>query len=101
MSRIEDEFRNMGTFRGGVLMLRPHDAIRMVQRCRERQVRILGIDAFFLTDHTTQPSMEQSIDLSDFDPSRNSMNCWDQAATFLEDRKTEDLFFEIVMEEHK
>jgi hypothetical protein len=101
MSRIEDEFRSAGALRGGVLLLRPHDAIRMVQRCRERQVRVLGIDGFFLTDCTTQPSIEQSIDLSDFHGGRHFVDCWERAETFLEERKKTDLFFEIVIEDHK
>jgi hypothetical protein len=46
MTRVQDEFRESGEIRGGVLMLSPENAIKMVQRCRKRQIRILGIDGF-------------------------------------------------------
>lgn len=36
--RLEDEFRSRAVTRGGVMMLKPADAIALVQRCKERGV---------------------------------------------------------------
>ena len=62
MTKIEDEFRDVGVIRGMTLMLKPSDAVAFVRRCRELQVKVLGLDAFHLTDTTRQPDMNESIE---------------------------------------
>ncbi|MGH9352380.1 MAG: hypothetical protein ACRD2G_09495, partial [Terriglobia bacterium] len=101
MQRIKDEFHGSGTIRGGLLLLRPNDALRLVQRCCEQDIKVLGVDGFILTACTTQPSMEQSIDLSDLEGIRNPVNCWERAEVFLKERETTDLFFEVVLDERQ
>jgi|SRR5208282_26979 len=101
MPSIENEFSAVGIKRGGLLVLRPNDAIKMVRRCRERHVRILGIEAFILTDNTTQPHMEQSLNMSDIEIRNCPMNCWDLAETFLGERVEFNLHFEMVLEEYE
>jgi hypothetical protein len=98
MSTIEDEFREAGVMRGGVLLLRPNDAIRMVQRPREQRILVLGLDGFVVTDSTTQPILEESIDLSNL-INRPNTTCWEIAEQFLNDRKSSNLFFEVVIDE--
>ena len=100
MASIEEEFRNKGILRGRTLHFRPEDAIAVVRRCRERGIAIHGIDGFIITEHVTQPVMEQSMDLSDIASLRNPIDCWDRAERFLEDRRASDLYFEIVTGEH-
>src|SRR5690349_10869170 len=82
LSEVEREFLPAGQIRGGILFLPPAEALRLAQRCRELGIVVLGIDAFILTEHTTQPVMEQSIDLSS--PPRN--DTWGEAEAFVSDR---------------
>jgi hypothetical protein len=97
MTRVQDEFRKLGEIRGGVLMLSPENAVKMVQRCRKRQIRILGIDGFLLSNRATRPVMEESIDLSRWQ--NDAPSCWDLAKNFLEQRKSTELHFEVVLDE--
>jgi len=80
-------------------MFRADDAIKVVGRCRERGVRILGIDAFILTNKTTQPDMGQSLDPSILNGHGGSPDCWETGIKFLKERSSADLFFEIVIDE--
>lgn len=66
----------------------------MVERARELSVRILGVDGFWLSERTTQPDMEHSLDVSG-DPDYG----WDQAAAFLQDRADTGLMVEVVDDE--
>ena len=58
MIPIEQEFVEKGIVHGGVFVLRPQDSLELVRCCRERSIRVLGHDAFRLTETTTQPVME-------------------------------------------
>ena len=82
-------------------MLRPADAIRLVQRCRDSGIEILGIDGFILTPTTTQPTMEHSIDLSGSRRTATSAENWTMAERFLSERLATDLFFEVVLDDEK
>jgi len=71
----------------------------MVRRCRERGIEILGIDGFILTDTTTQPTMEHSIDLSGSRRPAAVADGWEKAERFIAERATTALFFEVVVRE--
>ena len=89
----------MGVVRGGELMLRAADATAFVRRCRERDIQILGIDGFHLTDTTIQPDMGESIDLSRLEDQGCGVATWDRAEEFLAHRIESDLFFKVVADE--
>lgn len=93
MTNIESEFRDRGILRGGILFVRQPIALEMIRVSRSRNVKVLGIEGFCLTDATTQPIPEHSIDLSK-DLSREA-ECWDRAEKFLNDRSGLDLYFEV------
>jgi hypothetical protein len=95
LTAVEREFVSRGLIRGGILFLRVDEAIEMVKRCREVKVQVIGIDAFILTDRTTQPVMEQSIDLSVPYPKPDSC---DRAEKFLRKHIDQDFFFEVVVD---
>jgi hypothetical protein len=97
MAKIEDEFRDAGIVRGMTLILQPSDAIAFVRRCRERQVKVLGLDAFHITPETRQPDMGESIDLSL--PPHRGEDCWQLAEEFLNERLNSGLYFEVVADE--
>jgi hypothetical protein len=90
---VEDEFRSRGLARGGVLLLQPRDALEMVGRAREARVVVLGVDGFWITDDTTQPDLEHSIDLGADESS------WEAAARFIDERLESGLRFEVVLDE--
>ena len=94
MEPIEQEFADKGVLRGAVFMLRAQSALEMVRRCREEGIEVLGLDAFRLTEQTTQPLMEQSIDLT----KPGEGDCWIRAETFLAARTDSDLYFEVVID---
>jgi hypothetical protein len=95
MTHIEDEFSPKGIYRGGILFLRPHDAIDMVNRCRQLGTRVLGIDGFVLSENATQPDLANSADYSYINEITLS---WDQAEEFLKQRLDSGMFFEVVTE---
>ena len=70
--------------------MRANIALKMIEKCREQNIQVTGIDGFLLTDVTTQPTMEHSIDLS-----RCPLDCWDRAEAFLKPLATTDLYFEV------
>lgn len=97
MTTVEEEFRELGVVRGNLLMLRPVDAIDFIRKCRERGVKVLGVDGFHLTVETTRPDLGESIEISN--RSHRGGDCWNQAEEFLNERMGRDLFFEVVTDE--
>jgi hypothetical protein len=97
MAAIEDGFRELSMIPGRTLIFRPVDAIAFVRRCREKQVRVLGLDGFHLRENTIQPDMGESIDLSL--PPHGAEDCWQLAEEFLNERLNSGLFFEVVADE--
>ena len=93
MKSIERRFAARGVLRGGLLLLRARDALDMVRRCREEGIEVLALDSFKLTEQTTQPLMEQSVDLSTPD----TRDAWAKAEAFLDARADADLHFEVVI----
>ncbi len=91
---IEQEFVAKGVLRGGALMLQAQHALELVRSCRERGIRVLGIDAFRLTETTTQPVMEQSTDYS----WPNDKDAWSRAESFLTERIDSGLCFEVAVD---
>jgi hypothetical protein len=91
---IAREFINRGTLRGGVLLLEPSDALAMIERAEQLGVPVLGIDGFRMTETTTQPDMEHSIDLSS-----TGHGAWHEAGEFISARADRGLMFEVVADE--
>lgn len=93
---IEREFLGQGEVRGGILLLRVDDALALIESARRKNVRVLGVDAFKLSDNTTQPMMEHSLDLSSGE-TREETDTWSAASGFIKHRELTDLHFEIVL----
>jgi hypothetical protein len=64
MAKIEDDFKDLSVVPGSTLILRVPDAIAFVLQCREKKIKVLGIDGFRLTATAIQPDLGESIDLS-------------------------------------
>ena len=93
LDTIETEFGEKAIRRGGLMFFSPKDAIRVIQRCRILHRRILGIDAFILTDTITQPVMAESVEYDN-----NTVDTWERAMEFLNERLDSEFCFEVVYE---
>lgn len=94
---IEEEFKELSVLPGDTLVLRPLDAITFVRRCREKRVKVLGLDGFHLAGDSIQPDMAESIDFSL--PHYRDKDCWHLAENFLNERLGRSLFFEVVADD--
>ncbi len=97
MEKLEDIFSDVVILRGAAtFMYSKKNVIQVLNYCQEKGIKILGIDAFYLTEHTTQPSLDNSIDYSVMTLLK-VQNVPDPIQFILD--KDEKLFFEIVYEE--
>ena len=92
--QLESAFEQRGVLRGGILLLRPGDAVALTEAAKQKGIRVLGIDAFRLGSGTTQPLMEHSVDLS---VESGMVDCWAKASEFIR-KQPVDLVFEVVLE---
>ncbi len=95
MNEVEKKFKSKAIIRGGVSLFSKENALSFVVACQKNNIEILGIDGFVLTECTTQPSMENSIDFSSRRYSQKLESVYSEAIHFLNE-KDDSLFFEIV-----
>jgi len=93
MEDIEKKFAERGIIRGGLLLLRPEDALELIDEAARKRRKVLGVDGFIITNNSTQPLMDESINLSKY-----PLECWEKAKRFLLCRVDRDLFFEIILD---
>lgn len=93
MEFIDKELYEKAILRGNLIFFHPNEAILLIKKCEDQNRRILGIDAFRITENTTQPVSEHSIDFSGI----NDGN-WKSSIKFIEERATIGLVFEIVID---
>lgn len=93
MNNIENLFKDKAIQRGGINLYSKYDALSFVEECYKQSVYILGIDGFYITDNTTEPSIENSIDFTILPLKRESI--FKMAKEFLS-KKDDSLFFEII-----
>lgn len=91
---IIESFRRLALERGGLLFFTAKNAILVIEALEQARIRVLGLDAFRVTESETQPLMEESVDLS-----TASNNTWEDAKHFLNKRSSSGLFFEIVADD--
>lgn len=96
MNEVEILFSERAIVRGGELLYSKQDTLEFIEQCEKFKIGILGIDGFFLTETTIQPSMEHSVDYSSSTSDKDYYN-YDRALKFVAE-KDEHLFFEIVCE---
>ncbi len=91
---LEQAFVAKGIRRGGVLMLPASIAFEFIDAARLAQRPILGVDSFVVTDSTTTSPLEHTLDLSGADL---SVDTWQKAQRFIEEREHLGFVFEIVV----
>lgn len=95
MDSIQKEFRDRAIVKAGTYLFGPQDAIEVVKKCSQIERKILGIDAFVVTDNTVQPFMEHSIDYSVGGLQGGN---WNEAEQFILERAEMGFVFEVVYE---
>jgi hypothetical protein len=96
LNQVEILFSERAIIRGGILIFTKQDTLEFIEQCRKSGIGILGIDAFFITETSTQPSMEHSVDYSSDRADQDCYN-YDRALKFVAE-KDDHIFFEIVCE---
>ena len=95
--QLESVFRDRGEVRGGILLLAAKDARALIDSARQHNVRVLGVDGFTLTQRTTEPMMEHSLDLT-ASGAPEVRDPWTTASEFLRGFEDTSLRFEVVLE---
>ena len=70
------------------------DAIKIIQKCEEKQIKILGFDSFRISDNHIQPFMEYSPNYSDLPQEMT----WGRAIEDINSYSDLGFVFEIVYE---
>lgn len=81
------------TLRGGVYWFRPEHALAVIREARQHGLPLLGIDGAYVTESSTQPSMEDSCDYTATPVSDR----YSHAHDFIAARASKGLHFEIVL----
>jgi hypothetical protein len=93
MNKVETAFSDKAIHRGGLLLFKKKDALAFISACQSEHIHVIGVDGFYIGENTTQPSMENSIDLSHNTAGDNFRT----ASDFIMGCD-ENLYFEIVCE---
>ena len=93
MKDIDYKFKDRVIIHSGIALFTKSDAIDFINECEIRHIEILGIDAFYLSTDTIEPSMDNSIDFSSSEAS--NFHDYSLAKKFLQSR-SDSLFFEVV-----
>ena len=95
MNKVEKAFLGKAINRAGIYLYSKRNALDFLEECKKQDVPVLGIDSFYLTESTIQPSMDNSVDFSTRSFEKKIL---DEAIQFLKQRG-DDLYFEIVCAE--
>ena len=90
---VEEAFRSRARIVGGVVLLKPADAIELVASCKEKGIAVFGAEGFYIIGDKIQPSMAHSFSLSD-----SVQDCHETTIAFLESHRRGDLWFEVMID---
>lgn len=89
-------FEKKGIVRGNTIFFPTNTATEVILAAAEAGLRVLGVDGFVITETSTQPFMEHSIDFSGGPAACE--NDIQAALEFVKARKSLGLYFEIVLD---
>ena len=93
---LEREFAPRAiAYESGLLLLRPADAIELVNRAADEGVPILGIEGARASTQGTQSPLEQLADYSA--AVANGHGCWEEAETLIRGRGDRGLILEVLL----
>jgi hypothetical protein len=93
MDIFDENLYQKAIIRGNLMFFYPNEAILFINKCKSQNRKILGIDAFKITETSTQPVSEHSIDFS-FKEADN----WSESIKFIEERAKLGLVFEVIFD---
>ena len=96
LNKIEQQFAQKGIIHGGIFLLEAKDAIDFIDECQKQHIRLLGVDAFYLTKAKIQPSLEHSVDFTASLYHEENLSNYDVARKIIDAAK--DMYFEIVID---
>ena len=94
MQDLEQSFAGKGIKGRGTLYLDASDALDFIEAARLAKTPVLGVDAFIITETTTQALMEHILDCS---IGGVPPDTWSPARDFVEKRRNSGFMFEIVV----
>lgn len=95
--RLLARFEKKGVVRGNTIRFPAEVATEVILAAAEEGLRVLGVDGFVITEKTTQPLMEHSVDFSGgLAACENDIQA---ALEFVKTRESLGLYFEIVLEQ--
>ena len=100
MNIVEIAFKEIAVIRNEIVLYSKNDTLLFIEACENNNIKILGIDGFYLFDEKIQPSSENSIDFSSAYYILQSNSLYTDAIEFLR-LKDDTLFFEIICSQKK
>ena len=97
MDEIVSELKDKGILIGHTYVFRPPEAISLINKCRQMNRNILGIDVFKISEKGNQ--IVDYIDYSSGEFKTNNVQdigFWDEAEQYIMNRINTDYLFEIV-----
>ena len=80
---------------GGIRLFPAADAIALVRAAAEEGVPILGLDGAPVTHRETEVPLEHLVDFTRH--VADGHGCWQEAEAFIEERKGNDLLFDVAL----
>jgi hypothetical protein len=95
MNIIEESFKEKAIIRNNMMLFSKENAMAFIKACEGHNIKILGIDGFYLYNDKIQPSMEDSVDFTSSNYKLKGNDIFTDANEFLISKGT-NLFFEII-----
>jgi hypothetical protein len=96
LNKIEELFAERAIIKNNIFLLASSDAIDFIIECQRQNIKILGVDAFYLVQENIRPIMEKSIDFTSGSYIEKNISNYDVARTIIEN--TRGSYFEIVID---
>jgi len=93
---LEDTIISRAIIRGGIHFYKYEDALILISICEQNNRKILCIDSFIVSESTTQPFLEHSIDFSNIENIALYANSFESAKEFLRSKMSNGFVFEVV-----
>ena len=97
---VLEKYINKAVKKGNLCFFNRLDTLEIVNRCQSLGIKILGIDEFNITEESTIPLQDFSLDMTAIQMQRivEKSNCWEIARNFLANAGP-NVYFEIVLDE--
>lgn len=92
MDFFEKEFSNKAIIWGNNFLFQKTDAVDVIKKCKELNIKILGVESFEIFENKRTPDLDGILDCS-YDG--NKEGCWSEAIKFIE-MQSQGLVFEII-----